>query len=109
MSYRNKNYFTSHFKYYPVTNLDCALNLQELLTFFTVMEFTFGHTVAVSSSTGHSGIGLISIMKDTCLFFSVLDTVQTANEVTVQSCISAMDTGVVGLLVFHRLLMPKHL
>lgn len=83
------------------------LNLQELLTAFTVTEFTFGHTVAVSSSTGHLGVSLNSIMKEIYLFFSVLDIFQPANEVTVWSCISAMRTGVVGLRVFHQLLIPK--
>jgi len=87
--------------------LTVPLNLQELLTALTVMEFTFGHTVAVSSSTGHLGVGLDFIIKDICLFFWVLDIVQPAKEMTVQSCISAMHTGVTGLLVFHQLFIPK--
>lgn len=34
MSYRNKNYFPSHFKYYPVTNLDCAIKSSKTINFF---------------------------------------------------------------------------
>lgn len=33
------------------------LNLQELLTAFTVTKFTFLHTVVISSSTGHLEVG----------------------------------------------------